>query len=71
MLEHAPNGVQQFAHHRNHGLQWLLSGGNELVVERFDVGLVLNGHQGGHVESGAQVRVTYFADAPRRMNRGA
>jgi hypothetical protein len=42
--EQAPNGVQQFAHHRDHDLHRLLPGGNKFVVERPDIGLVLNGH---------------------------
>ena len=71
MVQHAPNGVQQFTHHRDHGLHRFLAGGDEFVVEGFDVGLVLNGHQGWHVERGAPVTVADFADAPRAMNRGA
>src|SRR5947199_10215802 len=47
----------------------LLSCGNELVVKRFDIGLVLNGHQRGHVKSGAQMAVADFGDASWPMDR--
>ena len=61
--------MQQFAHHRDHGLHRLVARADEFVVKGFDVGLVLNGHQRGHVERGAQVAVADFADAPRAIDR--
>src|SRR5438105_10028416 len=71
VFEHAPDGVQQFAHHRDHGLHWSFTGGDELAVKRLHVGLMLNGHQCGHVKLGAQVAVADFADPSRAMDRAA
>jgi len=71
VLEHSPDGVQQFAHYRDHGLHRSFAGGDEFAVERLHVGLMLNGYQRGHVQRGAQVAVADFADPPRAMDRSA
>jgi len=47
VLEHALDGMQRRAHHRNHGLHRVFACDEEFVVKRFDGGLMSDGHQGG------------------------
>lgn len=71
MDEHAVDGMQQFAHHRDEGDHLGFALGAEVLIESPQVRLMPNGHQGGHVESAPQVGVAGFADAGLLAQRGA
>ena len=64
MFEHAIDGVQQFAHHGDEGDHLGFALGAEVLIESPQVRLVPNGHQGGHVESAAQVNLPGSASLP-------
>ena len=60
--------MQQFSHHGDNGLHRLFAGGDEFVIKGFDLGLTTNGHQGGHIQCGAQILIPGLGDASRWMD---
>ena len=69
VFEHAEDGVQEFAHGGDQGLEFGFTAPQQVVVESAQVGLTTNGHQGGHVEGAAQVSVAGLGDARLLLDR--
>jgi hypothetical protein len=71
VLQHAPYRVQQLPHYRNDDLHALFAGGDAFGVERFYVGLVLNGHESWHVKRRPKISVANLRNSPWPVDRAA
>ena len=70
-FEDAVDGVEQFAGDGDEGLHFGFVAGDQVLIEGFDVGVLLGRDQCGHVEDAAQVSVSGAADAGRLVDGGA
>ena len=68
-LEHPVDRVQQFPHHRDIGLQRLLSPRNELIEEHPHLALMPDDDQGRHEEDPPDVRVAHLGDMHGLVDR--
>jgi hypothetical protein len=62
VVEHAPDRVEEATHDGDEGDFLFLAAGQERLVGGFDLRAALDGDQGGHEESAAQVAVAGAAD---------
>ena len=56
MFEDAEDGVEEFAHEGDEGLQFGFTAGQEALIKGGGVRVVLRSDQGGHVEGATQQR---------------
>src|SRR5450756_1282022 len=66
VAQHAVNGMEQFAHDSTQRLQRFLAFFDEMLEEGFDVGVMLFGRKGRHVQRLADLAVSRFGE-PRGL----
>ena len=70
-FEHALESVEELAHDGNQRLHFEFATLEQTLVESAQVGVVLHGDQGGHVEGSPQVFIAGLRDADLLMHRCA
>ena len=67
-FEHGVESVHEFAHDGDQGLHFEFALGEQMLIEGAQVRVVLDGDQGGHEQSVAQVFIAGLADARLPMH---
>ena len=62
-MQHAIKGMEEFAHHGDHGLHLGFPPVYQLLIEGPDIGIVLGGNLGWHEQSRSEVTIASATDA--------
>ena len=70
-FEHGMESMQEFAHDGDQGLHFEFAVGEQMLIEGAQVRVVLDGDQGGHEQSVAEMFIADLADARLLMHGGS